>query len=247
MEQISGSGIRMKKILIVFSIICFIISSSAAIYAQSSSVRTRVGEPVISTTAPVINPSQLQSAIQEEFGINMIGFTEQHLQWAWEQLWAVSDTNFKDLVQGSTIVATCGGSGCGSSQVGCFNETSVNLGQYQPASLFKFILIHELGHVIHNCQPRDKIRWQDIINAAASEGAVSYYGGNAPSCTGSDNFSENYADVVAYYLSPSAGLSSSSCGNRAPQSPPNPFWGSPVLKPQQLGIIRQVMGEYIGI
>lgn len=215
-------------------------------FAQRSQVRTRVGNPKNNTVAPAVDPSQLQSSIQSEFGITMTGFSTQHLQWAWEKFWEVSDTSFRDLVRGSTIVATCGVSGCGSSQVGCFQGTSVVLGQYNPESLFKFILIHELGHVIHNCHDRSKTRMNDIINAAApsNEGAVSYYGANASSCTGSDNNSENYADVVAYYLTPSAGLSSASCGGQAPQSPPNPFWGNQVLKPLQLNIIKQVLGEH---
>lgn len=171
-------------------------------------------------TTPPNYPADLRQAIIDKFGIYMNNFSQQHLKWAWEKYWDVSGSRFNELVKGSIV--TSQGAGGYSSQVGCPGSESVRLGEYATESFFKFILIHELGHVVRNCNSRERIQYTAHLNALAAEGAVSYYGANASYCTGSDNPSEDYADMIAYYLTPSAGLATARCD--PDQNRPNPFF-----------------------
>lgn len=187
------------------------------------------------TVAPPITGDKRQ-AIINKFNITMNGFDDPHLEAAWEFFWRVSNTKFNSLISGSIINASINNI---SSQVGCPSGISVEIFPYLPKEFFQYLLSHELGHVVANCQ-RPSARQDEIAIAAQDEGAVSYYGGNAPACTGSDNYSENYADVVAYYLNPQAGFATYRCDPQ--RSPQNPFYGSSVLKPRQKAIAEQVLG-----
>lgn len=144
-------------------------------------------------------PGDLQQAIKDQFGIGIIGFDQQHLQWTWEKLWEVSNTNFISLVRGSIMSVTDVSS---TRQVGCPPNLSVFIGQFPEETAFKHILIHELGHVIRNCAGRQKAQETAFMNAHNAEGGVSYYAKNASSCTGSDSPSEDYAEMIAFYLNP---------------------------------------------
>jgi hypothetical protein len=154
----------------------------------------------------------------------MNGFDATHLRWTWEKLHEVNDTSFPSLLDGSVIQATSGLS----SQVGCFNGgTSLNLGQYNPEPFFKFILIHELAHIIQACVPREKSKVIEHANAYSSEGPISYYSGNTLTCNGLNNgVNEDYADTLAYFFNPSAGYSSgpSACVPADQKNPPNPYF-----------------------
>jgi hypothetical protein len=168
----------------------------------------------------------------------MDGFDEEHLRLAWEKLSEVSGTNFIDLVRGSNIVAISNNM---SQQVGCFSGISIYLHPYTPGDYFKFILTHELGHVIRNCQTKEKSQYWSHVDAFNNEGAVSYYGAHASMCTGSDNLSEDYADMIAYYLNPKAGLATAACS--PDKSPINPFFGTtPPQKPLHFDVAKQVLG-----
>ena len=129
----------------------------------------------------------------------MIGFDEQHLQWAWEKFWEVSNTNFDSLIKGAVIQTT---SVSNTQQVGCPPATTALIGQFPEETAFKHILTHELGHAIRNCAGRERAQESAYMNAHKIEGGVSYYGRNAPACTGSDNASEDYAEMIAFYLNP---------------------------------------------
>lgn len=188
-------------------------------------------------TAPA-PPDDVRQGIIDKFGITMNGFDQQHLQWAWEKFWETSNTNFPELVAGITIGASDGGS----AQLGCAGaSTSVELGQYTPGDFFKFILTHELGHVIQSCQPRSKSQFDEAINAYNTEGGISFYGNNASACNGTVNINENYADIIAYYLNPSAGYGSGpkSCGG--PANPPNPFFSGSSF-PLHYSVGKAVLG-----
>jgi hypothetical protein len=148
------------------------------------------------------------------------GFDQDHLQWTWERLWEAGGS-FTDHLRGTKVEATSGLS----SQVGCFGSgTSLYLGQYQPRAFFKFIVLHELGHVFQACNARSITHQAEQMNAYDQEGGVSFYAQNATKCiTGVSNYGEDYADMVAYYLDRAAGFGSgpTSCGG--PANPPNPF------------------------
>ncbi len=151
--------------------------------------------------APNVDPSQLRQAIFEKFAITMNYFDDNHLKWAWEKLNEVSNTKFPGLVRGSVINARSG-----SEQVGCPGSSiAVYLEQY-PETLFKYGLIHELGHVIKNCQP-DSVNFStQFSNAYAVEKGVTYYANHAFDCTGSIDKDEDYAEMIARYLSPGTGV-----------------------------------------
>lgn len=186
-------------------------------------------------------PEDIRQGIIDKFGITMNGFDTDHLTWAWNALWELSNTNFPQLVRGITISASSGGS----AQVGCAGaDVSVRLGQYTPENFFKFIFTHELGHVIQACTPRSESHYSDALNAYSTEGGVSFYANNATNCfpDGSvSNINENYADIIAYYLNPQAGLASGpiSCGG--PSSPPNPFFAGTTNYPLSFSVGEQVL------
>ena len=46
------------------------------------------------------------------------------------------------------------------------------------------------------------------MQAYKTEGGVSYYAKNAPACTGSDGPSEDYAEMIAFYLNPGTPVAS---------------------------------------
>ena len=149
----------------------------------------------------------LQIEIQRQFGISMIGgYDQQHLQWAWEKFWEVSNTNFNSLIRGAIIQVT---SVSNTHQAACPNPVSpsVYIGQFPEETAFKHILMHELGHAIRNCAGRERAQETAFMNAR-KEGGVSYYANNAPACTESDNTSEDYAEMIAFYLNPGTPVAS---------------------------------------
>lgn len=210
--------------------------------ATSNCILTRIGQPAGTPTelppdcignsdgqpggviAPPF-PSDIRQGIIDEFGITMNGFDQQHLQWAWEKFWDISDTRFNQYVRGSIIkrLAYTPDGTNGSRQVGCGAAQgygySVEFVEYPGEAFFKFLLTHELGHVMYRCNDSDVIGLTEHINAYTSDGPISWYGEHASECTGGSNRSEDYADTVAYYLNPEAGLASLTKCFRNPSVP----------------------------
>lgn len=151
------------------------------------------------------SPSDIRQGIIDQFGITMNGFDNQHLQWAWEKFWEVSNTNFDELVKGAKIDVT---SVSNTQQVGCPPALTAIIGQFPEETAFKHILTHELGHAIRNCPGRAQAQETAYLNAHSKEGGVSYYGENAKTCTGSDSLSEDYAEMIAFYLNPGTPVAS---------------------------------------
>lgn len=148
-------------------------------------------------TPPPPDSSDLRTSLISQFGVTMDGFDNDHLKWTWEKLWDISNTRFITFVKGSVIKASNF-----SEQVGCpGSSVAVYLNQY-PEEIFKYALIHELGHVIRNCPVRSANFYIDHMNAYFTEKGVTYYAKNAAACTGSDNLSEDYAETIARYLNP---------------------------------------------
>lgn len=160
------------------------------------------GTPVIHPTPPPVESSALRQRIIDQFGVTMDGgFDTDHLKWAWEKLYEVSGTNFPTLVRGSVIIADPA-----SRQVGCpGSSVAVYLSQY-PEELFKYAFTHELGHAIKNCPNSASSFLAQYDNAYDAEHGVTFYARNASACTGSDNKSEDYAEMIARYLNPGTGI-----------------------------------------
>lgn len=202
-------------------------------------VITKVGNPL--GTPPVCPTGDLKQAIIEEFGVSMNGFDETHLQWTKDAFEAASNTNFINLIRGATIEARC--SDCGSQRVGCQDDdVSIYLGQYDSsAEYFKFILIHELGHFVHACQPRSVNGYTNHLNAIYIDGPISYYAGHATQCALSDNNSEDYADMIAYYLNPLSGHVSGPVDCESDRNPPNPLFQLNPPKQEHLNVAEQIL------
>ncbi len=215
----------MKKYILPIFIFILTITFALRVGAQdhsSNTVVTRIGNPPTNVgpggPAPGA-PGDIRQGIIDKFGITMDGFDQNHLLWTWERLHEAG-SGFTSKLKGTRVQATSGIS----SQVGCFGGgISLNLGQYVPKEFFKFILLHEFGHVFQACNPRSITKQVEQMNAYDSEGGVSYYAQNALSCiSGVSNYGEDYADMLAYYLDRSSGFNSgpTGCG---PSSPPNPY------------------------
>lgn len=220
--------------------------------AKSNNLCVKVGEPAVDKPASCneANPSlssgphpqappvdgNLQIEIQRQFGISMIGYDQQHLQWAWEKFWEVSNTNFNSLVKGAVIQVT---DVSNTQQVACPPNVSVLIGQFPEETAFKHILMHELGHVIRNCAGRERAQESAFIQAHKSEGGVSYYAKNAPACTGSDNTSEDYAEMIAFYLNNGTPVASYLKCHQEKQ-----FRLSPQEYPLHYQVARDVLGDY---
>jgi hypothetical protein len=231
---------------------CFFITLSlivspfaSAQTAVSPCVLTRVGNPAISPVyppgcdqtpsgggsnpggqpggiKPPNYPADLQQAILDTFGVNVRGYGPEHLKWIWEKLWDVSGTKFNGYIRGVYLQGRPA-SKQGSRQVGCGGPTSIILEEYNPEDLFKFLFTHELGHYIRNCSKGEIVRLAEHLDIFNTEGPISYYAGHTATCTGLNNGpSEDYADMVAYYLNPNAGLRAISCDPE--RNPPNPYF-----------------------
>lgn len=179
---------------------------------------------------------KLRDSLISEFDLTMNGFGEQWLRWTWEKLTAVSGTRFVNFIRGSTVQAVAQGD---SEQVGCPGSgTTVKLGAYPDEELFKLVFIHEFGHVIRNCPNSQSNYYAEHDNAYTKEGGVSYYARNAAACTGSDNKSEDYADMIAYYLNPNTTRQTARC------SPENKNPNLKINFPLHYNTARSILGDY---
>lgn len=188
------------KLLLVFLLVLTISFSLfvPTTYGQSFAEKTtRVGDPQTfsagpKTQAPPVDPQNIRSEIRDKFGINMIGFGQQQMQWAWEKLWDVSHTNFVKLLHPKPTIININRINEGySSQLG---PTEINLKNYEDETLFKVIFIHELGHIIYWYND-DKISHQTEHNNLHKRGlsATRY---------GATDKTENYPEMITYYLNP---------------------------------------------
>lgn len=237
-----------KKIFFATLAILIAFMSPMQVLAQESNrsnrVITRVGnapeseKPTGRGVAPE-PPSDVKRAIKDQFDLNMNGFSEKHLKWAWEKLWDVSGTRFNSLVKGTTI--NVAGSNI-SMQQSCASyqlKPDVVLFPYEPEDAFKLIFIHELGHIIRNCTTdRTLSKYNEHLEALNSEGGVSHYARNANSCTGSDTPSEDYADMIAYYLNQETQVGTAMCAAGKPR--PN----IKIQYPKHYNVVRAVLGDY---
>lgn len=248
---------HIAQLLVIITTAAFALSLPSftlAQTAQSKCVVTKVGNPAAGPTLPAQcsttpggvlppdYPADLRQAIIDKFGITMDGYDTEHLKWTWEKLWDVSNTKFPNLVRGAFLKAVPPGDGA--QQHGCGGPVSVTLPGYAGEAIFKFLITHELGHYLHNCNLDGVTHDLEMKNAYVQEGPISYYSGHTQECTGWNNgSSEDYADSVAYYLNPNAGLVSAGklCKNIDNLTPPNPFYQLQPRKEQHYAAISQVL------
>lgn len=189
-------------------------------------------------TAPAVADSELEQNIINKFGIRMVGFDAKRLRWAWEKLWDVSNTKFPGFVRGSTVQATTPGD---SARLDCPGRptTTIRLGISEDPEWFKLVFIHEFGHVIEMCPSSQSNYWAAFENAFNTEKGISFYAQNANSCTGSNNKSEDYAEMIAYYLNPATNAQTPRC---APAGSKNP--NMQVNFPMHYNVAKDILGNY---
>lgn len=189
--------------------------------------------PTINPDLP--DPDDLRSRIISEFGITMNGFNQQHLQWAYGIFADVSSTKFNELIKGTVMTGLP--STEGSRQVAC---RIVELGQYSSREYFQVVLIHELGHVIRNCSRRELSYFTEHARVYNSEGPVTEYArtvcGRTP--TTANKLSEDYAEMITYYLNPKADEQTAPCAGRRP----NPYLNG--KHPLHFGFARTILGRF---
>lgn len=195
------------------------------------------GSPAPRSTPPPTGALAVKQEILTKFGITMNGFDDTHLQWAWEKLWDVSNTNLHSYISGITITQ-----GPGSEKTGL---STLRLEQYSSKELFKLVLMHEFGHFV---QDNGLSRNLPVLpaahqNAFASEGGVTYYAIHATeaACNSYSNIQEDYAEMVAYYLNPGVNIAVARCGSTFLE------FTAPDLQhnfPLHYNVVRTVLGPY---
>lgn len=230
--------------------------------AQSSCVITKVGNPKVSPTIPAScagsgganciqppnYPADLEQAILDKFGVHFVGFDAEHLKWYWEELWNTSGTNFSKLIKGAVVdAAFCPNEGNFSCQKGCGGPVSIYFGTYAGEEFNKVLIVHELGHYINYCNNETGASYvSDFDKAFADEGGITYYAQNAGPCSGSDNQSEDYAEMITYYLHPKSLSQSINCGPN--NGAPNPFYDANGQRngkfPEHFAVAQKILGTF---
>lgn len=192
-------------------------------------------------------PANLKQAILDEFFLDLNGFSNQELLWAWEKLWDVSHTNFSEIVKGNRAKTDVFRTQGSSEVKGC----TVYFSFYQAQELFNVIFIHELGHIIQNCAGDSKALttkhnniYQNGSNPLTGYGTPVSYGeyGAALSCFGYPAWGENYAEMIAYYLNPTAREQTVSGGGRCINNGIVPFETG--RHQDFFDLAREILGEY---
>lgn len=237
---------------LVFGIVSFL-SVPLITYAQqsvkSNSVITKVGDakeedrPRMAAgakqPAPVSN--NFREDILKEFGIDMQGFGEAQLRFAWEKFWDVKHTNFNKLVHGRQPVVKILAK-AESKQINC---GEVWLQNFPQEEFFKIIIIHELGHIIYHCNNDSENLVTEHKNVYKQEGEVTKYGrdvGGGVSCLGEPSISENYPEMIAYYLNQNSAQQTAKCATSLPGPNSKPYENN--AKPLHFNLAKRILGEY---
>lgn len=197
-----------------------------------------VSSCVVSTVSTCTPPpaGDLKQAIIDNFAITMNGFSQTQLEWTWEKLSCVSGTKFKNLINGTVLTRIDSRT---SEQTGC---RTINLGNYDVKTTFQVAFTHELGHIVDNCNTNELSRHTDLYNAVyPTEGALTTYSRLAPypGCAGPGQASEDYAEMIAYYLNPSISEIGPCLGSTVP---PNPYAGG--AYPQHFQLASTILGPF---
>lgn len=232
----------MKNKLIILSLsllASFLLAQStyAAYRTDSNEVRVGFGGPPDlapgggNGAVPDQRPSNYRQALIDEFGITMNGFPESNYQWAWEFMHRVSNTRFPEYAAGTVV----GVDDSGSHMTGC--KTIFLRSTYQTYELFIPIFAHEIGHVVFHCTPGGNagLRAQHLA-ALEAEGPLTPYSQNLcyyDSPGAYERETENFAEIIAYYLNPGL-VAVTGCG-----SGPNPFAGG--AHPRHFEVARSIL------
>lgn len=169
------------------------------------------------------NPSQVLS---DNYGITLQGYDDEHVKNVYDLFACLEGTRFGSLVYGTTLIN-------GKTIIDGVETIGMNCPEGESCTIwitqmpgrpttFKFILTHELGHVISNQNTREIANWTAVENAFAKEEGISLYARAGIKCNGASSVFEDYADMIAYFLHPNAGETTPNCD--PDKNPPNPFF-----------------------
>jgi hypothetical protein len=154
--------------------------------------------------APVCPNDNCRQAVIDKFDVTIsTSLPDAYAQYAWQRLWDVSNTNFDDLVRGTYVERDDSGSHRAGNTIylrGTYNQT-----------FFNIIFIHEMGHVINDMDDTlsKRTKHADLWYTDTNDGHRGVTGYGEFACTYSGpadihKIEEDYADMLAYYLSPGA-------------------------------------------
>lgn len=238
----------MKSILFFLLIFLFIPSAT---YAQetvkSNTVTTQIGSPTAppptssgrGRVAPDIPADQIKQAITDQFKINMEGFSNENLKYIWKKFWDISETKFFDLVPDGLVIQR-NDSAKWSEQLGCAEIVPAVIIKEAGASgvrldetTFTVVVLHELGHVIYHCNDRNLgfLKLKEEHNRIwSNSNGITVYGRNHYNST------ENFAEMITYYLHPSV-------NERTIGVNPNIPFGMGKHR-DFFEIVKQILGDY---
>jgi len=137
-------------------------------------------------------------------------FPYDYLKWAWEKLEESSTTRFLQLVNpNNTTISITRDDTKINAQIGCskisMRGASISNNQSYPESLFKVVFIHELSHIIENCNLDNISKRTElekiILPSGIGEGYLTRYSASADQCVqGVNKLNEDYAETIAYFL-----------------------------------------------
>jgi len=229
----------MGVFLFFFSILTALaLPTSVYSQAKSNPIDIIIGEPdfsnlpVGSGEIPSARPDDYRQALISEFGITMNGFSSDNYLWAWEFMHKVSNTRFPGYVAGTQV----GVDNSGSWMSGC--KSIFLRSTYNTRDLFTIVFAHELGHVVYHCsEGGSSVRRKAHLDALAAEGPLTPYSTNLcyySSPGAYERETENFAELIAYYLNPNI-TAQTGCG-----SGPNPYSGG--ANPLQYQVAREILG-----
>lgn len=220
-----------------------------------------------SASSSILSAADLKDKIANDYNIAMNGFDQQHLQWAYDMFKELSKTQFTEILRQTskrTVISVRDASlqnsvtdspTCSISLIQ--NQTAVpnNAGESEQ-EIFDITLTHELGHIIQDCAPNRLSLYAGDPHLSMTHAkiyqdhqGITQYSRSAgtPGCpsisdSGSDSSgyrsSENYAEMIAYYLHPGV-KQKNVCGNGRK---PNPFDNG--ANSQFRDLAEQILGKY---
>ena len=208
-------------------------TTSSGIYkSQSNPVKISIGKPAFTPgNIPPITGNP-RDAVFNQFRVNIMptSFSEEYSRWAWEFLWKSSNTTFDERIRGTTVSRNDEGS----RQTGC---KSISIRGTYDQETFNIVFAHEMGHIILNCTDNN---YKDAHNnARANEGQLTIY--SKLLCTYNSygewqKESENYAEMIAYYLNPEFDSHTTQCGRE-----PNPYLNGG--HPEHHNVAQKILSE----
>lgn len=155
------------------------------------------GNPPTTPEPSSVSSADLEARIKNQFSVNMTGFDQVHLKWAYDEFSKNSNNKFSSLIVGANIEASTDNS----LETPVICDLTIKVRQINNEKVFKYTLDHQLGHYIYECKTlTQSYRYPDFDNVFKTEGAATLHA-MCPSKP-LQSLPEDYADMIAYYLNP---------------------------------------------